>query len=726
MKATKFLVALLLGFVSPSFAQVGNWTQRFPTGTPPVRFSPALAYDSAHAQVVLFGGVYNTYLSDTWIWDGSNWIQKFPSISPPGRQGQGMAYDAQHGQVVLFGGESINNGVQTLFGDTWIWDGSNWTQKFPANTPGPRVGHTMVYDSVRNQVLLFGGSSCCAILGDTWVWDGANWTLDTPATNPPNRIYAAMTFDTTRGEAVLFGGVSGTIFSDTWVWDGSNWTQRFPAIKPQAREFFLAPEPLAYDIVQGRVLLFGGGLTSGSLSDTWIWDGSNWAQQSPPTSPPSMAGYAMAYDAARSDVILFGTPSSGPGPETWVWGGPASCSFPPTFAEAVANGVLVPTVSLGDIQTNFIPGCGLTLNEAAQLGGYDHFNWVQVVTEHDGLAACQATDPVWPFAYPGSIYCLGVANLITESLTLPSVPFFDVPPGGFLYQLSACSSASGQICSFPVEDSLPWYWDEKYTFNFQLAQGTSVPQVVAEESGCGSGLTTCTTLGFEDMPSCHVLGLVPCTDRFTTTLAGVRNDGSGDALNVAACQVGLPLGCKNNIGTGFNWHVLGQSLSIDGRLQSFQPDPDTTVIFDSFKVPGVSGFTQAELQLFAKNGISIRDETGTTVPVIVDIKPGEDPSSINPQSSGTTPVAIISTPGFQAATQINIASLTFGHTGNEASLASCVAEDVNGDGLLDLVCHFVTKASAFQAGDTVGILKGKTLAGAPIYGEDSIAIVPGT
>jgi hypothetical protein len=48
---------------------------------------------------------------------------------------------------------------------------------------------------------------------------------------------------------------------------------------------------------------------------------------------------------------------------------------------------------------------------------------------------------------------------------------------------------------------------------------------------------------------------------------------------------------------------------------------------------------------------------------------------------------------------------------------------VNGDGLPDLVCHFETQLAAFQPGDTVGILKGKTVQGTPIMGQEATVIV---
>jgi hypothetical protein len=110
----------------------------------------------------------------------------------------------------------------------------------------------------------------------------------------------------------------------------------------------------------------------------------------------------------------------------------------------------------------------------------------------------------------------------------------------------------------------------------------------------------------------------------------------------------------------------------------------------------------------------------------IDIKPGSFPNSINPKSKGKIPVAILSSATFNAVTQVDQGSLTFGHIGNELSLAFCNSngEDVNGDTLLDLVCHFHTQTAAFESGDTQGILKGKTVGDIPIIGTDSVRIVP--
>lgn len=123
--------------------------------------------------------------------------------------------------------------------------------------------------------------------------------------------------------------------------------------------------------------------------------------------------------------------------------------------------------------------------------------------------------------------------------------------------------------------------------------------------------------------------------------------------------------------------------------------------------------------------VSLTLVTPGTCPVGIDIKPGSFPNSINPKSRGTIPVAILSTAAFDAPSRVDRSSLTFGKTGNEASLAFCNSspEDVNGDGLLDLICHFRTQQTGFQPGDTEGILKGEDNEGRAIIGRDSVRIV---
>jgi hypothetical protein len=92
-----------------------------------------------------------------------------------------MAYDAATGNVVLFGGLSRFN---HMLGDTWVWDGTTWTQQAPAASPSARDFAPMVYDTATGNVVLFGGDiSTCGVLGDTWVW-GSNSSTKKPGPSP--------------------------------------------------------------------------------------------------------------------------------------------------------------------------------------------------------------------------------------------------------------------------------------------------------------------------------------------------------------------------------------------------------------------------------------------------------------------------------------------------------------------------------------------------------------
>jgi len=112
--------------------------------------------------------------------------------------------------------------------------------------------------------------------------------------------------------------------------------------------------------------------------------------------------------------------------------------------------------------------------------------------------------------------------------------------------------------------------------------------------------------------------------------------------------------------------------------------------------------------------------------VDIDIKPGSNINPINRKSKGKIPVAILSTSDFDARKMVDRTSLTFGATGDEDSLAFCTPRrvDINGDHLKGLICHFYTKKTGFQCGDTEGILKGQLLDGTPIEGSDLVRIVP--
>ena len=112
--------------------------------------------------------------------------------------------------------------------------------------------------------------------------------------------------------------------------------------------------------------------------------------------------------------------------------------------------------------------------------------------------------------------------------------------------------------------------------------------------------------------------------------------------------------------------------------------------------------------------------------VTIDIKPGSDPNSINLGSNGNVPIAIFSLGGMDATTidplSVSLANATVRLRGKGVPMTSF--QDVNLDGLDDMVVHVETEALELTAGDVEAWLAGTLTDGTPIRGVDSVRIVP--
>ncbi len=176
-----------------------DWVQQHPRMSPPARRSASMAYHQRTQTDVLFGGTWpaatnsSPLLGDTWTWDGSSWSQRSLPQAPRPRFGAQMASLPAAGVVVLYDGkkpfQTGNEGdcppeqaVECSPADTWTWDGTEWTQRFPSDDPGIRAFGSMAYDAPRQRVVLFGGDSGQGtqapstpsgnVNDDTWTWDG--------------------------------------------------------------------------------------------------------------------------------------------------------------------------------------------------------------------------------------------------------------------------------------------------------------------------------------------------------------------------------------------------------------------------------------------------------------------------------------------------------------------------------------------------------------------------
>lgn len=227
-----------------------------------------------------------------------------PADSLTVRNAHALAYDEDLSEVMLFGGAD----EKQVLGDLWAWDGDAW-QCLSTEGPSPRTFPALAYDGATNRLVLFGGNSVLfgtpedtsTFLDDMWTWNGNSWNrVEVPT--PPARAEAAMAYDRSRKRLVLFGGYrtekgERIRLDDTWEWDGRSWTQ-MDADGPSARN----GAAMAYDADRRRIVLFGG---SGDAGDTWEWDGTRWMPVEPARSEPRF-NPAMAYDRREHAVIRFG------------------------------------------------------------------------------------------------------------------------------------------------------------------------------------------------------------------------------------------------------------------------------------------------------------------------------------------------------------------------------------------------------------------------------------
>jgi len=338
------------------------WTEVTPSGSPLPRHGAAMAFDPTRGALVLHGGTDGTTTyDDTWEWDGGAWTRgdagprralhamtydaregallvyggtsgrgdtavaslhardasgawsDVSTTSGPGRRNQvAMAYDPTTRATYLFGGYSPDDTIRSQ-NQLFAWDASGF--RMVGAAPTPRLGHAMAYDSARERTVLFGGRQHYSgappgPLQETWEFDGARWELVAEG-GPDGRTDHAMAYDPRRGVTVLYGGAGD---ERTWEWDGSTWTP----ITTSATPGVVIRHAMAYDPDYEGVLLMGGRRGAALSAETWLFDGSAWANLGR-TSIRGREEHSMTYDEGGARVLSCGGDTDGSGRGLYAW-----------------------------------------------------------------------------------------------------------------------------------------------------------------------------------------------------------------------------------------------------------------------------------------------------------------------------------------------------------------------------------------------------------------------
>lgn len=287
-----------------SLAASPQWTPLSPAGNAPgPRAGQTEVYDSINSRMIVFGGGLGNSspcANDVWALSNANsltgtptWNQLSPLGSPPApRRSHSAIYDSNSNRMIIFGGNDCFSG---FYNDVWVLSGANglggtpeWTQVIPAGTPpSPSLGHSAVYDSNSNRMIVFGTLNAGMHSNQTWVLTNANGIGATPTwiqlaptgTLIPPTIGHAAVYDPSSNRMTILGGGDVTDSNATWVLSNANgiggtpaWIQINPSgALPPPREGF----PAIYNAVKNEVTIFGGYSNGPVLNDVWVLKGAN-------------------------------------------------------------------------------------------------------------------------------------------------------------------------------------------------------------------------------------------------------------------------------------------------------------------------------------------------------------------------------------------------------------------------------------------------------------------
>lgn len=244
---------------------------------------------------------------------------------PEPRMNAAMVWDSAHARILLYGGVGAQG---HYFGDLWSYSPSssagNWTPLACANAPGARASNAAWNGS---QMLLLGGMNSSGLLPDFWAYTPASngglgaWQ-QLPAFPGGPRAYQMMTWDSTDNQLFVFGGqdVSGGQRDDFYAFSqNGGWSQITPnsSSNPKPRQQGIG----AWDSKDHVLLMIGGwndNDTGGPYWGLWAYDPQTnlWDLLTPLNSAnnniiPGRTASAMVWDASEQAAYIYAGAGNG-------------------------------------------------------------------------------------------------------------------------------------------------------------------------------------------------------------------------------------------------------------------------------------------------------------------------------------------------------------------------------------------------------------------------------
>jgi cysteine-rich repeat protein len=160
---------------------------------------------------------------------------------------------------------------------------------------------------------------------------GPSLTYRDLTSGPSRRYDYGLAYDAERRVVVLFGGYSLTgdnaHLGDTWEFDGEVWIERTPAGAPTPR----SGAAMAYDAARQRVVMFGGEVQVGmgltATDELWEYDGDTWTLIDVEDGPGARQRASAVYAPSLGGVVMIGGFAGDP-EITWRWDGASWTQLP--------------------------------------------------------------------------------------------------------------------------------------------------------------------------------------------------------------------------------------------------------------------------------------------------------------------------------------------------------------------------------------------------------------
>lgn len=195
------------------------------------------------------------------------------------------------------------------------------------------------------------------------------WDTITPATTTPANVGYATWASAGGANSIMFGGNDGAADDTTWGWNGLDWVNLVPVTTPTARYI----GAMCYDAAHAKYVLATGFTGGAVISDTYTYAAGNWTAVVPAHLPAGRYGAALEYSAAIAACVMFGGTDGIGGffNDFLTWDDVDWTTVVPTFLEWNGAALVPHAAIVGRTGASMcpVPAGFITLGGVAQPGG---------------------------------------------------------------------------------------------------------------------------------------------------------------------------------------------------------------------------------------------------------------------------------------------------------------------------------------------------------------------